>query len=68
MGLDHVPTGSNPLKTNHRIPKDSEPVNEADMRAARFVDRVLSTPMPTPRNYGYVPDTVCGDGDPADVW
>ncbi|HSX70811.1 MAG TPA: inorganic diphosphatase, partial [Pseudomonas sp.] len=34
---------------------------------AIFVDRILSTPMRYPCNYGYVPHTVCGDGDPADV-
>ena len=34
---------------------------------AIFVDRILSTPMRYPCNYGYVPNTVCGDGDPADV-
>ncbi|MEO7148580.1 MAG: inorganic diphosphatase, partial [Rhodanobacteraceae bacterium] len=34
---------------------------------AIFVDRVLSTPMRYPCNYGYVPHTLGGDGDPADV-
>ncbi len=34
---------------------------------AIFVDRILSTPMRYPCNYGYVPHTLCGDGDPADV-
>ncbi len=34
---------------------------------AIFVDRILSTPMRYPCNYGYVPSTLCGDGDPADV-
>src|SRR3546814_12251525 len=32
-----------------------------------FVDRILSTPMRYPCNYGYIPRTICGDGDPADV-
>ena len=51
------------------IPKDSEPVKyEVDKETgAIFVDRVLSTPMRYPCNYGYVPQTLCGDGDPADV-
>src|SRR5690606_29394077 len=72
MGLDHVTTGKSPPdETNARIatPKDAEPVkSEVDKESgAIFVDRVLSTPMRYPCNSGYVPNTVCGDGDPADV-
>ena len=32
-----------------------------------FVDRVLNTAMRYPCNYGFVPHTLCGDGDPVDV-
>jgi inorganic pyrophosphatase len=72
MGLDLVPTGSNPpdeINVVVEIPKDAEPVKyEVDKASgAIFVDRILSTPMRYPCNYGYVPHTVCGDGDPADV-
>ncbi|MFC3716657.1 inorganic diphosphatase [Luteimonas soli] len=72
MGLDHVPTGSNlPEEINVviEIPKDAEPVKyEVDKESgAIFVDRILSTPMRYPCNYGYIPRTICGDGDPADV-
>ncbi len=72
MGLDSVPAGSDlPHKINViiEIPKDSEPVKyEVDKATgAIFVDRILSTPMRYPCNYGYIPSTVCGDGDPADV-
>ena len=72
MGLDSVPAGSDlPHKINViiEIPKDSEPVKyEVDKASgAIFVDRILSTPMRYPCNYGYIPHTVCGDGDPADV-
>jgi inorganic pyrophosphatase len=72
MGLDLVPAGSDlPNKINViiEIPKDSEPVKyEVDKATgAIFVDRILSTPMRYPCNYGYIPSTVCGDGDPADV-
>ncbi|MDQ2701691.1 MAG: inorganic diphosphatase [Pseudomonadota bacterium] len=72
MGLDLVPTGSNPpeeINVVIEIPKDAEPVKyEVDKASgAIFVDRILSTPMRYPCNYGYVPYTVCGDGDPADV-
>ena len=72
MGLDLVPTGKNPpeeINVVIEIPKDAEPVKyEVDKASgAIFVDRILSTPMRYPCNYGYVPHTVCGDGDPADV-
>ena len=72
MGLDLVPTGKNPpdeINVIIEIPKDAEPVKyEVDKASgAIFVDRILSTPMRYPCNYGYIPHTVCGDGDPADV-
>ncbi|UXI69038.1 inorganic diphosphatase [Tahibacter amnicola] len=72
MGLDLVPTGKdvpNEINVIIEIPKDAEPVKyEVDKTTgAIFVDRVLSTPMRYPCNYGYVPHTLCGDGDPVDV-
>ena len=72
MALDLVPTGKNvPHEVNViiEIPKDADPVKyEVDKATgAIFVDRILSTPMRYPCNYGYVPHTLCGDGDPADV-
>lgn len=72
MGLSLVPTGKNPpdeINVIIEIPKDAEPVKyEVDKdTGAIFVDRILSTPMRYPCNYGYVPHTLCGDGDPADV-
>ena len=72
MGLDLVPSGRDlPHQINVVIetPKDAEPVKyEVDKdTGAIFVDRILSTPMRYPCNYGYVPHTLCGDGDPIDV-
>src|SRR3546814_2844996 len=72
MGLDLVPSGKDlPRQINVviEIPKDAEPVKyEVDKETgAIFVDRILSTPMRYPCNYGYIPHTLCGDGDPADV-
>jgi len=32
-----------------------------------FVDRFMSTSMNYPCNYGYIPRTLAGDGDPVDV-
>jgi len=34
---------------------------------AIFVDRFIQTSMHYPGNYGFVPNTLSGDGDPADV-
>ncbi|MBS0557816.1 MAG: inorganic diphosphatase [Proteobacteria bacterium] len=72
MGLDLVSAGRNvPDEINVviEIPKDAEPVKyEVDKASgAIFVDRVLSTPMRYPCNYGYVPHTLGGDGDPLDA-
>ena len=51
-----VPMGGNPVK--YELDKDS---------GAVFVDRFLSTNMFYPCNYGFVPQTLSGDGDPVDV-
>ncbi|MFM7397313.1 MAG: inorganic diphosphatase [Gammaproteobacteria bacterium] len=72
MALDLVPTGKdvpNDVNVIIEIPKDADPVKyEVDKATgAIFVDRILSTPMRYPCNYGYIPHTLCGDGDPADV-
>ena len=72
MSFERIPSGRDfPAEINViiEIPKDSEPVKyEVDKESgAIFVDRILSTPMRYPCNYGYVPHTLCGDGDPADV-
>ena len=72
MGLERVPAGRDvPDEVNViiEIPMNSEPVKyEVDKDSgAIFVDRVLTTPMRYPCNYGYIPQTLCGDGDPLDV-
>ena len=72
MGLDLVTAGKNPpdeINVIIEIPKDAEPVKyEVDKASgAIFVDRILSTPMRYPCNYGYIPQTLSGDGDPVDV-
>lgn len=51
-----VPMGSAPVK--YELCKDSGTV---------FVDRFLSTAMFYPCNYGFIPHTLSGDGDPVDV-
>ncbi|WP_329742385.1 inorganic diphosphatase [Dyella sp. A6] len=72
MGLDLVQPGRdvpNDINVIIEIPKDAEPVKyEVDKATgAIFVDRILSTPMRYPCNYGYVPGTLGDDGDPLDA-
>jgi len=72
MSIERVDAGRNvPEYFNVviEIPMNAEPVKyEVDKATgAIFVDRVLSTPMRYPCNYGYVPRTLSGDGDPVDV-
>jgi inorganic pyrophosphatase len=72
MILDRVPTGKsvpNDINVIIEIPLHGEPVKyEVDKdTGAMFVDRFLATAMHYPCNYGYIPHTLCDDGDPADV-
>ena len=72
MGLHLVSAGRdvpNEINVVIEIPKDAEPVKyEVEKESgAIFVDRILSTPMRYPCNYGYVPGTLGGDGDPLDA-
>ncbi len=51
------------------IPAQADPIKfEVDKDSgAVFVDRFMGTSMRYPINYGYVPHTIAGDGDPVDV-
>ncbi len=51
------------------IPTQADPVKyEVDKTSgALFVDRFMATSMHYPCNYGYIPQTLCEDGDPLDV-
>ena len=51
------------------IPMNADPIKyEVDHETgALFVDRFMSTAMHYPCNYGYIPNTLSGDGDPVDV-
>lgn len=41
---------------------------EHDHETGRLIcDRILHTPMTYPYNYGYIPNTLAGDGDPLDI-
>ena len=72
MSLDKVTPGSKLPETFNvviEIPADAAPVKyEVDKDSgAVFVDRFMTTAMHYPVNYGYVPQTLSGDGDPVDV-
>jgi inorganic pyrophosphatase len=72
MSLQEVPVGNHipdDLNVIVEIPMNSPAVKyEVDKASgAIFVDRILKTAMHYPCNYGYVPHTLCGDGDPVDV-
>ena len=72
MKIDAIPIGKNPpddLNVIIEVPLGGEPIKyEIDKASgALFVDRFLYTPMRYPGNYGFVPHTLCGDGDPLDV-
>ena len=72
MSLDNVTPGNHlPHAFNViiEIPMNADPVKyEVDKATgAIFVDRFMSTSMHYPTNYGYVPKTISGDGDPVDV-
>jgi inorganic pyrophosphatase len=72
MSLNNVQPGSKiPDQFNViiEIPMNSDPVKyEVDKESgAVFVDRFMGTAMHYPCNYGYIPQTLSEDGDPADV-
>ena len=50
------------------IPYNSKIKYEFDNKLQKMrVDRILNTSMLYPGNYGYIPKTLSGDGDPLDV-
>lgn len=72
MNINAIPIGKNPpedINVIIEVPIGGEPVKyEVDKASgALFLDRFLYTPMRYPGNYGFVPHTLCGDGDPLDA-
>jgi len=72
MRLDAIPIGKNPPQDVNviiEVPIGGEPIKYELEKAsgALFVDRFLYTPMRYPGNYGFIPHTLSGDGDPCDV-
>ncbi len=72
MRLDAISTGTNPphdVNVVIEVPIGGEPIKyEMDKDAGTLiVDRFLYTAMRYPGNYGFIPHTLSGDGDPCDV-
>ena len=72
MNLDAISIGTNPptdVNVIIEVPIGGEPIKyELDKNSgALIVDRFLYTPMRYPGNYGFIPHTLCGDGDPLDA-
>lgn len=72
MNIDAISIGTNPphdVNVIVEVPLGGEPIKyEMDKDSgALVVDRFLYTPMFYPGNYGFVPHTLSGDGDPCDV-
>lgn len=72
MNLARIAVGKNPPEDVNVIienPMGGDPVKyEIDKESgAMTVDRFLHTAMRYPGNYGFVPHTLSGDGDPVDV-
>ncbi|MEO8811742.1 MAG: inorganic diphosphatase [Caulobacteraceae bacterium] len=72
MRLEAVPIGRDPpgeVNVVIEVPIGGEPIKyEMDKASgALVVDRFLYTAMRYPGNYGFIPHTLSGDGDPCDV-
>jgi inorganic pyrophosphatase len=72
MRIEAIAIGKNPpddVNVIVEVPVGGQPIKyEMDKEAGTlFVDRFLYTPMTYPGNYGFVPHTLSGDGDPIDV-
>ncbi len=72
MSYNAIPAGNSvpeDINVIIEIPANSDPVKyEVDKDLdALVVDRFMPTAMFYPANYGFIPNTLAGDGDPVDV-
>jgi len=72
MDLSKIPAGEHPpheINVVIEVPQHADPIKyELDKASgAIFVDRFMHTAMHYPCNYGFIPNTLSDDGDPADV-
>lgn len=70
MDISKITPGENPGKVNViiEVPLNSSVKYEVDKDSGIVeVDRMMYSAMSYPANYGFVPNTLSDDGDPADV-
>jgi inorganic pyrophosphatase len=71
MSLENIKAGKNPpheFNVMIEISANSDPVKyEVDENGHLWVDRFIGTGMRYPCNYGFIPHTLAGDGDPVDA-
>ena len=72
MRIEKIAVGKNPPEDVNvivEVPIGGEPIKyELDKESGTLVvDRFLYTAMRYPGNYGFIPHTLSGDGDPCDV-
>lgn len=68
MNISHGKNTPEEINVVIEIPKDTNVKYEFDKDSGMiFVDRFGKTTMNYPFNYGFIPDTMSGDGDPVDV-
>ena len=72
MRIEKIAVGKNPpddVNVIVEVPIGGEPIKyELDKESGTLVvDRFLYTAMRYPGNYGFIPHTLSGDGDPVDV-
>ena len=72
MNIDALDIGRNPpidVNVIIEVPLGGEPIKYEMHKGsgALMVDRFLYTAMRYPGNYGFIPHTLSGDGDPGDV-
>ena len=70
MDINKIGAGENPDKVHAliEIPFGSNIKYELEKESgAIWVDRVMYSAMCYPANYGFVPNTLAADGDPADI-
>jgi inorganic pyrophosphatase len=70
MNIDKIGYGENPEKLNAviEIPYGSNIKYEVEKESGAVVaDRVMHSAMFYPANYGFIPNTLADDGDPADI-
>lgn len=73
MSFDSIPAAKDLSKITEdfnciiEIPAESDPVKYEIEDDLVWVDRFVGTNMRYPANYGYIPQTLCDDGDALDV-